>query len=221
MPDHFHGLVWLDGGNNKPLGEIMNVFKGAVTRLWRHVMPVDSRYSGRELASIWQPNYYDVICFEAEELAIKEAYIKANPQRLALKRIPRGTIKTSKYLGNQELLKASPKRALRMSRKAMEKEIEETKHLLGEVWEGIVVSTFFSPGERAVLDTLFEQPNSRIIWIMPMGMPEHIPVKWGKAMLEGRALWLSAYPDEQQAATRASCMECNAWAERLANELRH
>jgi REP element-mobilizing transposase RayT len=173
MPDHFHGLVWLDRGNNKPLGEIMNMFKGAVTRLWRRAMPVDSRYSGRELACIWQ------------------------------------------------LLKASPKRALRMSRKAMEKEIEETKHLLGEAWEGIVVSTFFSLGERAVLDTLFAQPKSRIIWIMPMGMPEHTPVKWGKAMLEGRALWLSAYPDEQQEATRASCMECNAWAERLALELRH
>jgi REP element-mobilizing transposase RayT len=221
MPDHFHGLVWLDRGNNKPLGEIMNIFKGAVTRLWRRAMPVDSRYSGKEQASIWQPNYYDVICFEAEELAIKEAYIKANPQRWALKRIPRGTIKTSKYLGNQELLKASPKRALRMPRKASEKEIEETKRLWGEAWEGIVVSTFFSPGERAVLDALLTQPQSRIIWIMPMGLPEHIPVKWGKALLEGRALWLSAYPDEQQEATRTNCMEGNEWAERLALGLRH
>jgi len=221
MPDHFHGLVWLDRGNNKSLGEIMNIFKGAVTRLWRREVQEDSRYSGREPAIIWQPNYYDVICFEAEELAIKEAYIKANPQRWALKRIPRGVIKTSKFLGNQELLKASPKRALRLSRKATEQEIEESKRLLGEPWDGIAVSTFFSPGERAVLDALLMQLKSRIIWIMPMAMHEHIPVKWGKVMLEGRGLWLSAYADEQQEATRASCMECNAWAERLANELRH
>jgi len=221
MPDHFHGLVWLDRGNNKPLGEIMNVFKGAVTRQWRRVMPVASRYSGKEQASIWQPNYYDVICFEEQELAIKEAYIKANPQRLALKRIPRGMIKTSKYLGNQELLKDSPKRALRMSRKATEKEIEEAKRVFGETGESVVVSTFFSPGERAVLGELLTHKKSRIIWIMPMGMPEQIPVKWGRTLLDQRALWLSAYPDEQQEATRSSCMECNAWAERLANELRH
>jgi hypothetical protein len=39
--------------------------------------------------------------------------------------------------------------------------------------------------------------------------------------VEGRALWLSAYPDEQQEATRTNCMECNEWAMRLALELRH
>jgi hypothetical protein len=219
MPDHFHGLVQLARGNSKPLGEIMNIFKGAVTRQWRRTVPVASRYSGKEHASIWQPNYYDVICFEEQELAIKEAYIKANPQRLALKRIPRGTIKMSRYLGNQELLKASPKRALRISRKATEEEVVQTKRLFDETWESVIVSTFLSPGERAVLDELLLHKKCRIIWIMPMGMPEQIPVKWGSVLLEERALWLSAYPDEQQEATRATCMECNAWAKRL--ELRH
>jgi hypothetical protein len=37
--------------------------------------------------------------------------------------------------------------------------------------------------------------------------------------MEARALWLSAYPDELADATRATCMECNAWAKQL--ELRH
>ena len=221
MPDHFHGLVRLSRGNSKPLGEIMNIFKGAVTRQWRRTVPVVSRYSGKEHASLWQPNYYDVICFEEQELAIKEAYIKANPQRLTLKRIPRGTIKTSKYLGNQELLKASPKRALRISRKATEEEVEKAKRFFCETWKGIIVSTFFSPGEHAVLDELLTHKESRIIWVMPMGMPAHIPVKWGGTLLDQRALWLSAYPDELVEATRATCMECNAWAERLAVELRH
>lgn len=216
MPDHFHGLVWLDRGNIKPLGEIMNMFKGAVTRLWRRNLLVDSRYSGKEPASVWQPNYYDVICFEAEELAIKEAYIKANPQRLALKRIPRGMIKASTYVGNQELLKASPKRALRVSRKATEQEIAQTQRFFTEEWNGVVVSTFFSPGERAILDALLKHDKARIIWIMPMGMPAHVPVKWGRALLEHRALWLSAYPDELAEATRETCMQCNVWATALA-----
>jgi len=176
MPDHFHGLVQLARGNSKPLGEIMNMFKGAVTRQWRRVAPVASRYSGKEPACIWQPNYYDVICFEEQELAIKEAYIKANPQRLALKRIPRGTIKQSRYCGNQELLKTSSKRALRISRKATEEEVNQTKRFFAETWEGVIVSTFFSPGERAVLDELLTHKKCRIIWIMPMGMPEQIPI---------------------------------------------
>ncbi len=215
MPDHFHGLVQLARGNRKPLGEIMNIFKGAVTRQWRRTVPVASRYSGKEHASIWQPNYYDVICFEEQELAIKEAYIKANPQRLALKRIPRGTIKMSRYLGNQELLKASSKRALRISRKATEEEVAQAKWFFAETWEGVIVSTFFSPGERAVLDEVLTHKKCRIIWIMPRGMPEQIPVKWGSALLEQRALWLSAYPDELADATRATCIACNAWAKRL------
>lgn len=216
MPDHFHGLVRLARGNSKPLGEIMNMFKGAVTRLWRRTAPVASRYSGKEQASVWQPNYYDVICFEEQELATKEAYIKANPQRLALKRIPKGTIKQSKYLGNLELLNASRKHALRISRKATEEEVGQEKRLFGGIGEGVIVSTFFSPGERAVLDELLTHKKSRIIWIMPMGMPEQIPVKWGSALLEQRALWLSAYPDELVEATRATCTECNEWAKRLA-----
>jgi REP element-mobilizing transposase RayT len=220
MPDHFHGLVQLARDNSKPLGEIMNIFKGAVTRQWRRTLPVASRYSGKEHASIWQPNYYDVICFEEQELAIKEAYIKTNPQSLALKRIPRGTIKKSRCLGNQELLKASPKRALRISRQATEEEIGQAKRFFVEAWEGVIVSTFFSPGERAVLDELLAHKKCRIIWIIPMGMPEQIPVKWGRALLEQRALWLSAYPDELAEATRATCMECNAWAKRLAVEVR-
>lgn len=156
-----------------------------------------------------------MICFEAEELAIKEAYIKANPQRLALKRIPRGTIKASTYVGNQALLNASPKRALRVSRKATEQEIAQTQRFFKEEWEGVVVSTFFSPGERAILDALLTHDKTRIIWIMPKGMPAHIPVKWGRALLDHRALWLSAYPDEQAEATRETCMQCNLWATAL------
>jgi len=164
---------------------------------------------------IFQENYYDVICFDEQELAIKEAYIKANPQRLALKSIPRGIIKESKYIGNVQLLNVSPKRALRVSRKATEEEIGRAKISFGCSWQGVTVSTFFSPGERAVLDSLLSYEHSRLIWIMPMGMPAQIPVKWSKALLEQRALWLSAYPDEMAEATRESCMQCNEWARLL------
>ncbi len=131
----------------------------------------------------------------------------------------------SRYSGKEpvliwQLLKASAKRSLRISRQATEEEVNQAKRFFVEAWEGVIVSTFFSPGERAVLDELLTHKKCRIIWIIPMGMPEQIPVKWGRALLEQRALWLSDYPDELAEATRATCMECNAWAKQLAVEAR-
>lgn len=237
MPDHFHGIVRIrerpkdvlavplkDAAAEQPkvkpkdvlaprgtkhgsLGSMIKGFKIGVTKLTKRCSSPNG--------SIFQENYYDVICFDEQELAIKAAYIRANPQRLALKTIPRGTIKQSRYIGNVELLKASPKRALRVSRKATEEEIDRTKISFGCSCKGVTVSTFFSLGERAVLDSLLSNEKARIIWIMPMGLPSQIPVKWGKALLERRALWLSAYPDEMAEATRESCMQCNEWARRM------
>ena len=58
------------------------------------------------------------------------------------------------------------------------------------------------------------------LWILPMGMPGQVPVKWGPALLRSRALWLSPYPADMTAATRESCLACNEWANRLATASR-
>lgn len=87
-------------------------------------------------------------------------------------------------------------------------------------FEGVVASTFFSPGEQRLLDELLANGTSRLIWILPMGMPGQVPVKWGPALLRSRALWLSAYPEDMTAATRESCLACNEWAMRLATASR-
>jgi hypothetical protein len=44
-----------------------------------------------------------------------------------------------------------------------------------------------------------------------MAMPGTIPVKWTDAFVDGRALWLSAFPDDLAEATRASCQQANRW----------
>lgn len=66
------------------------------------------------------------------------------------------------------------------------------------------------------MDELLANDTSRLIWILPMGMPGQVPVKWGRALLRARALWLSAYPEDMTAATRETCLACNEWAMRLA-----
>lgn len=232
MPNHFHGLLWLSGfqstahpGGTPPglekvvsLGEIINPFKGGVTRKWRRVVasrPEGSRLSER--LNVWQPNYWDVICFDDEELAQKEAYIRANPLRWTLKRLPRGAVPEGRYLGNLALLHATPKRALRISRRALAEDIEKacTEASGDQNGRAVVVGTFFSPGERAVLNRLLSRSDARLIWIAPMCLPETVPAKWGAALAEGRALWLSPFAADQPDATRATCEQCNAWAQRL------
>jgi REP element-mobilizing transposase RayT len=218
MPNHFHGLVrivWLGG---KGLGEVMNVFKGAVTREWRRTagsLPVGSRYSEKE--PIWAPNYYDVICFNADELEIRERYIRANPRRWALRDVPEGVIKQSRYRGNAALVqRVGARRALRVSRKATEADVTALQKELA-VFDGTVCSTFFSPGERACLHIL-QESKARIVWVLPMAMPKTISEGWTSAFLAGRALWLSAFPDDLQEATRASCEQANQWVEQFCDE---
>lgn len=211
MPNHFHGVIGLTEANTDSLGTIINMYKGSVTRIWR------SMDVSRHGESVWQPNYWDVICFDQEELSTKEAYIRENPIRWLLKSIPRGVIKKSQYRGNIELLKARPMRALRVSRRATEEEIEKIQaDVLTS--DAVIVSTFFSPGERTLLAHLLERESTRIIWIMPMGMTQQIPRKWSTAMIAGRALWVSAFPPEMTEATRESCTGCNAWAQKLASQ---
>lgn len=210
MPNHLHGLIRIVRPGGKGLGEVINLFKGSVTREWRRA--VGSRHGEKE--RIWAPNYYDVICFDAEELETKERYIRANPQRWALKRVPQGIIEKSRYKGNKMLLQqAGNRKRLRVSRRASDAQVASLQaDLTG--FDGIACSTFFSPGERACLDTVLAG-EARIIWVMPMAMPKTIPEKWTKAFLEERALWLSAFPDGQEEATRESCEQANYWVEQV------
>lgn len=218
MPNHFHGLVRITRHGGKGLGEVMNVFKGAVTRQWRQSAhrpnSAISRYSEikQRTMRIWAPNYYDVICFSADQLATREQYIRANPKRWALRDLPRGFIGKSRYRGNTALLQQTgPRRALRVSRRATEEEIAAEQQKLA-TFKGTVCSTFFSPGERTCLDTLLTG-KAKIIWVMPMAMRDTIAVKWTDAFLEKRALWLSAFADDLTEATRTSCQQANHWVE--------
>ena len=227
MPNHFHGLMRIIRPGGAGLGEVMNVFKGAVTREARRSGLVEvSRNCGKELGGkerehgekepgkVWAPNYYDVICFDADELAVRERYIRANPRRWALRDVPEGTVKQSRFKGNVKLLRRTgPRRALRVSRKATEAQVAALKNELA-AFDGLVCSTFFSPGERDCLGVL-QEGRARIIWVLPMAMPATIPVGWTDAFLEERALWISAFPDELSEATRSSCTQANQWVEQF------
>ena len=75
MPNHFHGRVRIVRRGGAGLGEVLNQFKGSVTREARRAGLVGSRYGekeqtakgGRAPLAVWALNYYDVICFNSEE----------------------------------------------------------------------------------------------------------------------------------------------------------
>lgn len=216
MPNHFHGLIRIvrPGGNG--LGEVVNMFKGSVTREWRRSQGAydDSRHGGREQATVWAPNYWDVICFKAEQLAVREKYVRANPRRWALRDVPSGRVQKSRYRGNLDLLKGEvPRKALRVSRRTSEADLVRLQEELAE-FNGLVCCTFFSPGERACLKTLLAG-SADVVWVLPMTLPTSIPVDWTDAFLEGRALWLSAFDDEMTDATRSSCEQANHWVDQF------
>lgn len=217
MPNHFHGLMRIVRSGGAGLGEVLNLFKGSVTREARRaglVQPVISHHGEKVPGKVWAPNYYDVICFDADELAVRENYVRANPRRWALRDVPQGRVRQSRFKGNKALLgHPGPRRALRVSRRASEAEVTALQNELA-VFDGLVCSTFFSPGERTCLKTLLNA-SARIVWVQPMAMPEPIPVDWTDAFLENRALWLSAFPDDQPVATRESCQLANRWVEQF------
>ncbi len=232
MPNHFHGLVRIIRAGGSGLGEVLNVFKGAVTREARRSGLLEvSRNCGKEQGhgekewvekereygekvQVWAPNYYDVICFDAKELEVRSNYVRANPRRWALRDVPEGRLKRSRYRGNKDLLEvAGPRKVLRVSRRSTESEVAQLKSELS-AFDGLVCSTFFSPGERDCLKVLLSG-SARIVWVLPMGMPKSVPVDWTDAFLEARALWVSAFPDEMKEATRASCEQANRWVEQF------
>lgn len=101
------------------------------------------------------------------------------------------------------------RRALRVSRRATDAQVNALRDELA-AFDGLVCSTFFSSGERVCLDALLSGRAS-IVWVLPMAMPDAIPVKWTDVFLDGRALWLSAFPEDLAEATCASCEQANRW----------
>jgi len=74
MPDHFHGLVSLDG--DVSLSEVMRRFKGNSARKWNR------SYEGSE--SLWQPNFHDRALRADEDRRVMARYIIGNPVRSGL-----------------------------------------------------------------------------------------------------------------------------------------
>ena len=83
MPDHMHGILWLDGGikNVPSLGRVIGTFKSLVTVAWRQYhREVDIPC----LNHLWQRDYYEHVLRNEEDLKLTREYIVNNPLKALL-----------------------------------------------------------------------------------------------------------------------------------------
>jgi len=84
MPDHVHGILWLDGTvkDAPTLGKVVGSFKAWITIAWRN--------HHREanipcLSHLWQGDYYEHVIRNEDDLLLTREYILNNPLKALLR----------------------------------------------------------------------------------------------------------------------------------------
>ena len=94
MPEHLHGVLWVQRNMKKPLGDALRGFKSGATKIYRawlagQVSPEDGRaqQTTGDGASLFAPGYVDDILFDKQAFENGSAYVLDNARRLAVKRL--------------------------------------------------------------------------------------------------------------------------------------
>ena len=167
MPDHVHLLLWITPGQPdglKRLGRFVGGFKRAVRQRWKEL--------GHQ-GELWQEGYHDLICLDRDFIEGVKLYIDYNPLKWELMHTEKGLIPIRepldcawlpdgtywKGIGRCDLLDGSRKLcAVRISRRLEATLIPQAIARLKSALEKgyCFVSTFLSPGERALYRMLSE-----------------------------------------------------------------
>lgn len=82
MPDHFHAIIKVAGGDHGGLGDVITGFKAGVTRALRgrgNILVARNGERAPEGMRIWHRNYYEMIVRSAEAEEKIAEYIRMNP----------------------------------------------------------------------------------------------------------------------------------------------
>jgi len=89
MPDHFHGVLFVEREIGRSLGSIVAGFKGKCSQVARELTPraPNGAASGGAAVtpSLWEPGYHDRILTSEGQLEKMLRYVIDNPRRLALR----------------------------------------------------------------------------------------------------------------------------------------
>lgn len=183
--------------------------------------------SSQEYRPLFAKGYNDLILRSYDELPAWQNYLRDNPRRLLMKRArpewlrPFFGLKIGLHsysgIGNRELLTAAKRRAVRVSRRLNDDEINrEVYRYLEEARQGaVLVSPVISPGEKRVMRAAFDAGLPTIV-IMENGFTP-LSKPHGEqfyACGQGSLLMLSPWEhhNEKRKLTAAQCTEMNLMA---------
>lgn len=244
MPDHLHGILFVQQQTEKHLGQAIKGFKAGCNKAYRQLSPYAATLSqqkqqaegpkeARRHGYLWSPNYNDHILEGEGELDRWFAYLRDNPRRLAIRRAHPDyfrvcfglTIAGQDYaaIGNRFLLTYPQKQQVQCSRSLSDSDIEATTaSSLAKARQGVVlVSPAISKGEQAVMRAVLDA-HLPLIFLTPWGFnafskPGH---QYYEACAEGRFLILAPWPHQNQrvALTREMCLQLNQMAAAICSQ---
>ena len=182
---------------------------------------------GSPYRPLFTQGYNDLILRSYDELSVWENYLHENPRRLLLKRArPEWLkpffgfrVKTHCYsgIGNRKLLDVPKRKAVRVSRRLTDSEIDaEVDRYLALAKEGtVLVSPAISPGEKRVMRAAFNKGFPTIV-VVENGFTA-LSKPHGEqfyACAEGRLLMLSPWEhhNEKRKLTAEQCRQMNLMA---------
>lgn len=109
MPDHFHGVLWVQRPIEKTLGVVIRGLKAGFTKAFREAT------GNLSAPTLFESNFHDIILKHDEAIVRARSYVLDNPRRLAVKRLAKHyfeqayqlKVKLSNREGNGEIISGS------------------------------------------------------------------------------------------------------------------
>lgn len=225
MPDHLHGIIFIQEHQIKPLGSILRGFMVGCT--------LEARRLGQIApdASLFEAGFQDTILSGPGQLSTMFAYIRDNPRRAVVKRANRELFKIVRNIesggivfagiGNNFLLDYPVKRVIQCSRSITPEALaaQEAELLQAAAAGAVLVSPCISPGEKRIARAALAAGLPLIV-LLENGFAKFYkpPRAYFDACAIGKLLMLAPWPhhDDRRTITRTQCLQLNEMARRIA-----
>lgn len=246
MPDHMHGIIFMEGESGVQLGTVIRGFKIGCNKAYWKWKQSSMQQQGCCLTTaplpvlkegdyqLWDSGYNDIVLTGKGTLAHWFTYIQDNPRRLAFKRaypdyfrVRFGlSIANQSYaaIGNRFLLDFPMKEVVQCSRSMTDAEIQGfLRQMMEKARSGsVLVSPAISKGEQAVMRAALDA-GLPLIFLSPWGFnsfskPGH---QYFNACAAGRLLILAPWEHQNQRIplTREMCLELNKMAAEICGRM--
>ena len=246
MPDHLHGILFVEQQMEQHLGIVLKGFKTGCNKVYRSWLSSKGLQMGSSMPQqccskdderthgfLFSRNYNDHILDGPGELERWFNYLKDNPRRLAVKRqhpelftILRNMVIgewSCQMVGNKALLSCPEKAAVIVHRADSEEEYKKLKQKWLELGErgGVLISASIATREKEVMREAMNR-GYRLIVLRENGFPPlYKPAGESfAACTKGTLLQISPwdYHTQRRTISRSQCLQLNRLAEYIASE---